>query len=432
VENFSQQALTATTPQQLTEAHHALDDAQQAIKDTMTYLQNVVYRVRGNLRLEEVRYIPIERLLARAIDVFRAQHTQQQLRPRINDMAGVKFIQCDPIKIQQLLVNAWLYAQHHGDPQKPVFLGIQKTILGYLIPSVKDHIKEDPALYITVGRSRDLPRPKPLYVGATGSGNFQVPETTEDLALLDNQHIVDAHYGSVELIHENGNVRTQVYVIPMHLREVRPSMMDLPQMDVEYIMPENKAVHPEETALLKRLQDETPVDMALAAKAIMYIKKYHGYVKRKSGEPFYLHPIAATDIILDYTEDQSAILATLLHDTVEDTPLTLSEIGVVFGPEVAAIVNKVTHLDGQFHRINMDAHENVRQLLEESDVRVLQVKLADRTHNMRTIEGHSSIEKQKKIAEETLHFFMPMAKHLGLKQIEEELQVLIATVMKKR
>jgi hypothetical protein len=432
VERFSQQALTAPTPQQLTEARHALDDAHQAIKDTMTYLQNVVYRVRGNLRLEEVRYIPIERLLARAIDVFRAQHTQQQLRPRINDMAGVKFIQCDPIKIQQLLVNAWLYAQHHGAPQKPVFLGIQKTILGYLIPSVKDHIKEVPALYITVGRSRDLPRPKPLYVGATGSGNFQVPETTEDLALLDNQHIVDAHYGSVELIHENGNVRTQVYVIPIHLREVRPSMMDLPQMDVEYIMPENKAVHPEETALLKRLQDETPVDMALAAKAIMYIKKYHGYVKRKSGEPFYLHPIAATAIILDYTEDQSAILATLLHDTVEDTPLTLSEIGVVFGPEVAAIVNKVTHLDGQFHRISMDAHENVRQLLEESDVRVLQVKLADRTHNMRTIEGHSSIEKQKKIAEETLHFFMPMAKHLGLKQIEEELQVLIAAVMKKR
>ena len=155
-------------------------------------------------------------------------------------------------------------------------------------------------------------------------------------------------------------------------------------------------------------------------------------MKRKSGEPFYLHPIAATDIILGYTEDQSAILATLLHDTVEDTPLTLSEIGVVFGPEVAAIVNKVTHLDGQFHRINMDAYENVRQLFEEADVRVLQVKLADRTHNMRTIEGHSSIEKQKKIAEETLHFFMPMAKHLGLKQIEEELQVLIATVMKKR
>lgn len=76
--------------------------------------------------------------------------------------------------------------------------------------------------------------------------------------------------------------------------------------------------------------------------------------------------------------------------------MTLAEIGVVFGPDVAAIVNKVKHLDGQFRRISMDAHENIRQLLEETDARVLQVKLADRTHNMRTIQGHPSLEKQKK------------------------------------
>ncbi len=431
VNAFSQQIQASTQLEQSTPIRSTLEDAHQAIKDSMTYLQNVVYRVRGHLRLEEVRYIATERLLARAIDVFRAQHTQQQLRPRISDIAGVQFVQCDPVRIQQLLVNAWLYAQQHGDPQKPVFLGIQKTTLGYPIPSVKDYIKEVPALCMTVGRNRDLPPPKPLYMGATGSGNFQVPETVEDLTLLDNQHIVDAHYGSVELIHENGDVRTQVYVIPIHLREVRPSMMDLPQMDVEYTMPAEQAVHPAETALLKRLQAETPADMELAVKAIGYIKKYHGLSKRNTGEPFYLHPIAATDIIINYTEDQATIFATLLHDTVEDTPLTLSEIGVVFGPEVAAIVNKVTHLDGQFHRIKMNTQENVRQLLEEADVRVLQVKLADRLHNMRTIEGHAP-DKQKKIAEETLHFFVPIAMHLGLKQIEEELQMLIAAVMKKQ
>jgi (p)ppGpp synthase/HD superfamily hydrolase len=171
--------------------------------------------------------------------------------------------------------------------------------------------------------------------------------------------------------------------------------------------------------------------MELAAKAIGYIKKYHRLSKRNTGEPFYLHPIAATDIIVNYTEDQETIFATLLHDSVEDTPLTLSEIGVVFGPEVAAIVNKVTHLDGQFHRIKMNMQENVRQLLEEADMRVLQVKLADRLHNMRTIRGHVP-DKQKKIAEETLHFFVPIAIRLGLKQIEEELQVLIAAVMQKQ
>lgn len=99
--------------------------------------------------------------------------------------------------------------------------------------------------------------------------------------------------------------------------------------------------------------------MTLAQKTIKTIKKYHAHVKRKSGEPFYLHPIAATEILLDYTQDQAAVLATLLHDTAADTSLTLPEIGVIFGPDVAAIVNKVTHLDGQFHRIKMAPHENI-------------------------------------------------------------------------
>lgn len=109
----------------------------------------------------------------------------------------------------------------------------------------------------------------------------------------------------MKLIKEDGGALTQVYVVPTHLREARPSMMDLPQMEVSGMDSEiSKAVIPKETALLKRLQNETSVDMELAEKAIMYIKKYHGPVKRKSGEPFYLHPIAATEILLDYTEDK--------------------------------------------------------------------------------------------------------------------------------
>lgn len=431
VEKFSQQALAVTTPQQLTTVRHTLDEAHQALKDTMEYLRNVVYRVQGYLRLK-VDTVLIDGLLVAALDVLKVQHTHKLPRPHIRNIVNARELQCDVQKIQQLLVNALLYAQQRNHLQQPVFLSIQETALGYPIPSVKDYIKEIPALCITISSTDTLPEPKKLYMGIIGNTSFQVPQSMEDLPLLDNQHIVDAHYGAVELVKADGGALTQVYVVPTHLREVRPSMMDLPQMEVSSVDSEiSKVVLPKETALLKRLQDETPVDMELAEKAIMYIKKYHGLVKRKSGEPFYLHPIAATEILLGYTEDQSAILATLLHDTVEDTPLTLAEIGVVFGPDVAAIVNKVTHLDGQFRRISMDAHENIRQLLEEADVRVLQVKLADRTHNMRTIQGHSLLEKQKKIAEETMHFFVPIARYLGLQQIEEELQELAFAVIKK-
>jgi len=429
VEQFSQQSLTATTPEQLTTAKRNLGEVHQAMRDTIDYLQNVVYRVQGHRRLE-VETVPIDNLLSKTLTVLKVQYTRTQ--PHIRHLADTRNIQCDPIKIQQLLVNALLYAQKHNSLQQPVFVDIQETTLGYPIPSVKDYIKEVPALCITVSYRRTLPQPKKLYMGAIGNTAYQVPQAIEDLPLLDNQHIADAHYGAVELIKKNDESLTQVYVIPIHLREVRPSMMDLPQMETGGLVGGSSAVLPEETALLKKLQEETDVDMELAEKAIMYIKEYHGSAKRKTGEPFYLHPIAAAEIVLDYTDDQAAILATLLHDTVEDTPLTLAEIGVVFGPEVAAIVNKVTHLDGQFRKISMDTQENILQLLEEADMRVLQVKLADRTHNMRTISGHASLEKQKSIAEETLRFFVPMARQLGLKQLEEELQELIAAVMQKQ
>ncbi len=432
VETFSQQALAVTTPKQLTAVSHALEEVNLTLKDAMVYLQNVIYRVQGHLRLE-VKTVGIEDLLARAMNVFKAQNTQKQLQPRINNTTNIQALQCDPKRIQQLLVNAWLYAQQEHGPEKPVFLSIQETTLGYPIPSLKDYIKETPALCITVGNVRTLPQPKKLYMGAVGNTPLKVPHSMEALPLLDNQQIVDAHYGAIEFTKINEKTLTQVYVIPVHLREIRPSMMDLPQMEAGNREEKaSRVVLPEEVALLKKLYKDTPIDIELAKKAIMYIKKYHGYMKRKSGEPFYLHPIAATEILLAYTQDQAAILATLLHDTVEDTPLTLAEIGVIFGPEVASIVNKVTHLDGQFRRIRMDTHENVRQLLEETDVRVLQVKLADRLHNMRTIQGHPQIAKQKKIAEETLHFFVPIARYLGLQQIEEELQELITIVMKKR
>lgn len=429
VEKFSQQVSAVTTLHNVDKVHDTLEEVNQALKNTMIYLRNVVYRVQGYIRLQ-VDNVYIKDLLTKTLTVLKAQNTSTQ--PHIRHITdATQSIQCDSAKIQQLLVNALAHAQQHNGTQQPVFLDIQETMLGYPIPSIKAYIKEVPALCITVSSSPVLPKPKKLYMGITGNNIFPMPQHMEYFPLLDNQRIIDAHYGAVEFIKDKETL-IQVYAIPIHLREVRPSMMDLPQMEVNNLAEENKAVRPEETALLKRLLNETYVDTELAGKAIMYIKKHHGAMKRKSGEPFYLHPIAAADILLDYTEDQAAVLAALLHDTVEDTPLTLAEIGVVFGPDVAAIVNKVTHLDGQFRRVNMSTQENVRQLLEETDIRVLQVKLADRTHNMRTIEGHPSIAKRKKIAEETLHFFVPMAKHLDLKQIEEELQELVSVVMKKK
>ena len=213
-----------------------------------------------------------------------------------------------------------------------------------------------------------------------------------------------------------------MYVIPVRVREVRPQTMDL--LSATEIMSDT-AVYPEEVAFVKVVTEKTQVDMAMLQKALQLIKKHHAGVKRKSGEPFYLHPIAVAKILLEYTQEEDTIIAALLHDTVEDTSLSLAQVALIFNPVVTTIVDGVTHLDSNlknFKRIQLSAHENIQQLLEVKDERILYVKLADRLHNMRTIEGHSSLANQQRIAKETLQFFVPMAKSIGLVPIAEELK----------
>jgi (p)ppGpp synthase/HD superfamily hydrolase len=113
----------------------------------------------------------------------------------------------------------------------------------------------------------------------------------------------------------------------------------------------------------------------------------------------------------------------------------LAQVSLSFNPVVKTIVDGVTHLDSSlqhFKRIQLSSYENIQQLLEVKDDRILYVKLADRLHNMRTIAGHPSLDKQKKIAEETLQFFVPMAKGLGLMPIAEELKERCLVVLNRK
>jgi len=429
LDRFAQQARQLVGIPEGIAVKETLQEIHHALHGTRDYLRSVIYRTQSHLRLE-VDTVPLDDLLIETLEVLQVHEVGDRAQPVIQNLTEYKELQCDAAKIQQLLVNSLLYAQRNNSYQTPVILGIQATKLGYPLPSVTHHIKEIQALCITVSSSATLPPPQNLYMGITGRTPFHLPQAKEDLPLLDNQRIVDAHYGITELISQDQEL-VQVYVIPVYLRAVRPKMMDIPQMEVGGIKNITQPVQPEEIALLDRLKRETKVDLPLVEKAIAIIKQYHGHVKRKSGERFYLHPIATAEIVLDYARDQAVVLAALLHDTVEDTALTLAEIGTLFGPQVAAIVNNVTHLDGQFKRISMATHENTRQLLRATDPRVLQVKLADRTHNMRTIQWHSSIAKQAEIAKETLYFFVSMARHLGLRQIADELQTRSSAVLRK-
>ncbi|OJH19946.1 hypothetical protein BLX88_05290 [Bacillus obstructivus] len=160
-------------------------------------------------------------------------------------------------------------------------------------------------------------------------------------------------------------------------------------------------------------------------RALLFAKYAHKGQKRATGEPYIIHPIAVCEILMNYQADHTTLIAALLHDVVEDTSVTLPEIGDSFGSEVALIVEGLTkEKKGNLHKEEYSAI-NVKKLLSASvkDIRILIIKLADRLHNMRTLEV-KKIEKKVPYANETLLFFSPLAERLGLYQMQEELEEL--------
>lgn len=177
--------------------------------------------------------------------------------------------------------------------------------------------------------------------------------------------------------------------------------------------------------LLRSIKGErTPEDTRQIRKAFNLAVEAHKHQRRKSGEPYIYHPIAVARICSEEIGlGTTSVVAALLHDTVEDTDLTLDDVRDLFGPTVATIIDGLTKLSGmQFKTDSMQA-ENFRKVLLTlaQDVRVILVKLADRLHNMRTLD-HQSRDKQLKIASETLYLYAPLAHRLGLYNIKSELE----------
>ncbi len=165
-------------------------------------------------------------------------------------------------------------------------------------------------------------------------------------------------------------------------------------------------------------------DLDVIRKAWDFCLEHHKGQKRASGEPYVLHPLEVALVLAEMKLDSTAIAAGLLHDAVEDTPVTTEDITAKFGEQVAHIVEGVTKIDKiQFANREDRQAENVRKMLLAmvSDVRVVLIKLADRLHNMRTLE-HLPPEKQQSIARETLDIYAPLAHRLGMGKVRGELE----------
>src|SRR6202046_3701407 len=177
--------------------------------------------------------------------------------------------------------------------------------------------------------------------------------------------------------------------------------------------------------LLETVHENRPGDdLDIIRKAWAFCLQQHDGQKRASGEPYVIHPLEVGQVLAELKMDSTAIAAGLLHDAVEDTDVTSAEIAKKFGDQVAHIVEGVTKLE-KIKFANREDHqaENIRKMLLAmvTDVRVVIIKLADRLHNMRTLE-HLKPEKQQKIARETLDIYAPLAHRLGMGKLRGELE----------
>ncbi|UFS68953.1 bifunctional (p)ppGpp synthetase/guanosine-3',5'-bis(diphosphate) 3'-pyrophosphohydrolase [Geomonas sp. RF6] len=177
--------------------------------------------------------------------------------------------------------------------------------------------------------------------------------------------------------------------------------------------------------ILEKVSSYNPAaDLDMLRKAYVYCAKVHQGQTRLSGEPYLIHPMEVAGILADLRLDMAAVVTGLLHDTVEDTLATLPELDAMFGPEVARLVDGVTKIGKIYFKTKEQSQaENFRKMLlaMANDIRVILVKLADRLHNMRTLQ-YQPEAKQRAIAKETLDIYAPIANRLGISWVKIELE----------
>lgn len=183
---------------------------------------------------------------------------------------------------------------------------------------------------------------------------------------------------------------------------------------------------PDKQELIEKVKIYDPsADLVRLGRACDFSKEKHGTQKRASGDPYYSHPLEVAHILADMHLDLNTIITALLHDTVEDTEVTLDELEREFGEEIRTLVDgvtKLTKLEGQSEQTKQA--ENFRKLLMamSEDIRVLLVKLADRLHNMRTLHFVKSPKKRMRIARETMDVYSSLAERIGMQSLKNEMQ----------
>ena len=182
-----------------------------------------------------------------------------------------------------------------------------------------------------------------------------------------------------------------------------------------------------EFELFLKTLDKEIYDKELISKAYEFAKKAHAFQRRRSGEPYIMHPVEVAKIVASFGMDNASIMAALLHDTVEDTEVTLEDVTKEFSEEIALLVDglsKITQFGDRKKTVDFDEHiSSLRKILLASakDIRILIIKLCDRLHNMRTLKELPEAKRIKK-SRETMQIYVPIAQKIGIYALKWELE----------
>ncbi len=394
------------------------------------HLDQLENRVLKYLKLD-ITKINIHTLIQQVEEQIKKQNLSKNIQWKCT--ITQKNIVCDVEKIVNLITHTIVFIQN-VHPSKSITIDIKNTQLGYDLHCVqKNYIKKIPAFAIIITIAEKIPLIQDIY--KSSKKNLVEIVKTDALLLMNNHRIIQAHYGYEQLEIKKEYQMTQFYVIPCDITTLRPKELDLMDLSQDPPIAMDYYVEIAEKKFLAQIKKTPHINIEKITKAIEIMKRYHGSTKRNSGEPFYTHPLAVAEIVSSLKTEEDTIIAALLHDTVEDTPLSLEQITVLFNRNVARLVEGVTHLsyekDPDLYLIKLSPQENIQKLLAIGDSHIFAIKLADRLHNMQTIKCQS-IRSQKRKAEETLLFFVPIARLLSFDSLSKKLQDLSFNVLKQK
>ncbi|MBX9890077.1 MAG: HD domain-containing protein [Amoebophilaceae bacterium] len=405
------------------------------LEEIKKHINHLVDRLKGYKQfIEESRYIRAYHLCLehKMVDIQeiinslikKVNTLEQPIKLICHNYTSRSTLCADPVKLEQMLLNA-LYYILTSAVDKVAHLYILDTSIEYMLNKAENFTKNLPALSFSFSTTPAPPIIEAVYKESLDDKKYTVPKDTHELYRYFLIRIVNAHYGClVEM------PLAITCILPVDLDEIRDQVMNyippypyLPVAETESSIAQEKEL---ETLLVR----ETTLTSRLIQETIEFIKLCHGDQVRASGEPYYIHPIAVAMLLLQETKDSTAILAALLHDVVEDSKIPLSYIQSKYGAEVATIVATVTHMGASFRKKKLNKTESQEQLRKFKDIRAVQVKIADRFHNVLTLK-HRPLDKQVKVAKQTLAFYICFAESVGVNKLTKELRKLCEDILAK-